>query len=478
MGITTTTRRSRRVVFAWLWAITVLVHTLFLPGSGALLSGVTMWNVTHLALAIAALVLVCRPRSDLWLAAVCIGVPVTAWVEAPRLGNHWLLASIVALAVLCSLVVGAIRHDDTDRTLEVDGFAAVRMVLLFAYGFFALSKFNSSFADPTVSCATLFVDQVAGSIGLGAVDAQSGAAWTHAVPIAVILIETSVVVLLALAPTRVLGVLVAMTFHGIISLDTAHSFSDFSSMIAALTVLFLPEQWFDDVAARLSGPRGRIAARIVTVVTVSAFAVLVTVQSLDEKRDWTATIGDAREALWWIIGAVVLIAVLVQLVRTRSMRADVALLPADRWMLTWPVLAVMIGLGPWLGVRTATSWNMYANLVTARGETNSWIVPGTLQLLDESSDLVRIVSTTDSFLKPYVRSGDLVPFVNLRLHTATARDAAIAYERAGSITVVESTRADPELGRSPGWVWEKVLTYRSVDLDGPATCQETMGALR
>ena len=179
-----------------------------------------------------------------------------------------------------------------------------------------------------------------------------------------------------------------------------------------------------------------------------------------------------------MIGACVLTTVVVGIVHFRTVRSDVALVPADRWLLAWPGLAVLIGVGPWLGVRTATSWNMYANLVTSRGSTNAWFAPGTLRLLDEPDDLVRITASSDAALTPYVDNGDLVPYVNLRLYTSTHPSFSIAFERDGVTTTVDDTRADPSLGREPEWWWRKVLTYRSVDGDGPARCQDTMGALR
>lgn len=464
-------------MFVWLWAVVVLVHTLYLPGPGALLSGLTMWNATHLALGVAALVLLCRPRSDLVLAAVCIGVPVTAWVEAPRLGNHWLLASIISVAILSSLAIGVLRRPrDVDGALAVDGFATVRLVFLVAYGFAAFAKYNSSFTDATVSCANVFLDQVASSIGLSGFEATDG--WGRVVPFVVMAVETSVVVLLTMARTRVLGVVVAMTFHGIISIDTVHSFSDFSALIATVAVLFLPDDWFDVSGRWLSTGRGRSMARLVTVGAAATFAVLLVWQSLDDERRWSEAIGRGREVSWWVVGIVLLAGVLGGVVRSRTIRSDVALLPTDRWMLAWPSLAVVIGLGPWLGVRTATSWNMYANLVTARGGTNSWVVPGTLQVLDEPGDLVRIIASSDPTLSGYVESGARVPMVNLRQYTARAGDFSLVYERDDVVTTVPHTRDDPMLRRPPEWWWDKVLTYRSVDLDGPATCQETTDALR
>lgn len=457
----------------------VVLHLLYLNPAYAAFGSLTFDHALAVALGVAAVALLVVPRSVVLLSIVCVLTPISAWQEAPTLGNHWLLASLVSIGLLVAMAVGAARRPRAvDVALDRDGLPVARLVFLIAYGFAALSKFNSSFADPTVSCANLFLDQVSRSIGIAGLHASSGDGWTHVVPFVVMAIETSVVVLLALAPTRVLGVIVAIAFHGIISLDTEHAFSDFTSLIAALAVLFLPDRWFAELHRRLVAGRMRAIARAATIVVVTVAAALLVWQSTDAgHRSWR-TIGHWRDALWWIVGASVLAIVIAFAVRFRSLRADVALLPADRWLVAVPGLAVLVGLGPWLGVRTGTSWNMYANLVTAQGRTNAWFAPGTLRLLEEPDDLVRIVASSDPALDRYIASGDLVPLVNLRLYTATHADLAITFERDGASTIVEHTRDDAVLGRAPEWWWRKVLTYRSVDLDGEASCQDVMWALR
>ena len=457
----------------------VVLHLLYLDGSYAAFGSFTVAHGLYVALGAAAVALLVVPRCVPLLAIVCVLTPITAWEEAPVLGNHWLLASLVALALLLAMAIGSLRRPlDLGDALDRDGLPTARLVFLVAYGFAALSKFNSSFADPTVSCANLFLDQVTRSIGIDGVHASSGAGWTHLVPIVVMAIEASVVVLLALAPTRVLGVLLALVFHGIISLDTEHSFSDFTGLVVALALLFLPDEWFAELHIRFATAPLRTIGRIARLAIAAVVATLLVWQSTDTGFRSRSTIGDWRDVVWWSVGAAILGLVITGAVRSRSLRSDVALLPADRWLVAVPGIAVLVGLGPWLGVRTGTSWNMYANLVTSQGRTNSWLVPGTLRLLDEPDDLVRITASDDPALGPYVRSGASVPFVNLRLYTSTHPDTSITFERAGTTTTIEHTRADPSLGRAPEWWWRKVLTYRSVDLEGPAACQDTMGALR
>ena len=468
-------QETQRTAFAWLWALAVVMHLLYLSNSYAAFASFTADHVVHVALAVAAVALLIRPRSVVLLAIVCVLTPITAWFEAPRLANHWLLASLVALALLSAMTIGAFRRPrDVDGTLCADGFPVARVIFLVVYGFCALAKFNTSFIDPTVSCANHFTDEVARSLGLASFTSVGDDWWMHAIPWIVMAIESSVVILLVVARTRVLGVVIALVFHGLIAFDTDHAFSDFSSVIVALVLLFLPDEFFTSIAPRLRTTAVRIGALV--VAGLSAVALLW--QSTDTGRRSVSTIGNLRDALWWVVWAVVTVTVVAWAVRRRRISSSVRLMPEDRWLLAWPALTFLIGCGPYLELRTATSWNMYANLQTARGSSNSFLIPVTAGLTDAQDDLVRIISSTDPGLQVYAGTEIELPFVNLRGYTSTHPDTAVTFVRDGETVTVEHTRDDPQLGATLPWWQDKVLVYRSIDTQGAVSCQDTTWAAR
>lgn len=466
---------TRLVLFSWLWALAVVLHLLYLTNSYAAFSSFTADHVVHLLLAVAAVALLVRPQSLALLAVVCVLTPVTAWFEAPRLGNHWLLASLVALALLAAMALGAVlRPRDVADRLRDDGLPSARLIFLIVYGFCAFAKFNTSFINPTVSCANVYVDEVLRSLGLSQFSSVGDSTWMYLVPWAVMAIETSVVVLLVISRTRVLGVILALVFHGLIAFDTAHAFSDFSSVIAALAILFLPDEFFRSVAPRIRSTVVRVGTWIVAAVSGS----LIVWQSTDTRYLSGELIGDLRDWMWWIVWALAAIAVLAWSIRARTIRSDVALLPHDRWMVMWPAFAFLIGCGPYLELRVGTSWNMYANLQTANGSSNSFIIPATAKLTDYQSDTVRILASDDGGLRQYVDTAYELPFINLQAYTSTHPDTSVTYERGGVTTSVEHTRNDPVLGTELPWWQRKVIVFRSLDTNEPVTCQKTMWAAR
>ena len=81
-----------------------------------------------------------------------------------------------------------------------------------------------------------------------------------------------------------------------------------------------------------------------------------------------------------------------------------------------PLLVVANGLTPYLEVKTAYGWNMYANLRTVDGDSNHFVVRSTLPLTDEQADLVRIISTDDPGLTLYAEGGYALTWTQLRIY--------------------------------------------------------------
>jgi hypothetical protein len=125
--------------FALLFALAVVAHVVGNPPAASVAV-----RSAAAALVASALVLAWRPASRAAWASVAALVLVTAWFEAPTLGNHWLLAAAFAVAVLVAVV-----RDKPWSWLAT----TVRLVFVTFYAFAAFAKLNTAFLDPAVSCA-------------------------------------------------------------------------------------------------------------------------------------------------------------------------------------------------------------------------------------------------------------------------------------------------------------------------------------
>lgn len=89
-----------RAVGSWwrLWAIAVLAHIVTSAGGDRF----TFESIVNVLAGLVAIAVVVRPGSRLWRTALVVVVPMSAFVEAPFLANHWLLAAAISLVALAA----------------------------------------------------------------------------------------------------------------------------------------------------------------------------------------------------------------------------------------------------------------------------------------------------------------------------------------------------------------------------------------
>lgn len=426
--------------FAWLFALAVWAHVVGNPPWG-----ISTRSVVTLALGLAAAVLVHRPTARSAWAMVASLQLVTVWLQMPVLGNHWLLMGFFSVAVLLAL----------PRRQPWKWLApTVAAVFIVFYAFAAFAKLNTAFLDPAVSCALFFGNQLLGSWGLPTVPATAGAAWLPVV--AALVTEISVVVLLLVPRTRTLGVALAAVFHFVISADLAQHFYDFTAVLfVGLGVLASP-----DTTRRMEawGERRRPTFNVLVVV----WTALVVAATLPLNVTSLLLTRIVVFGIWLPLGAGVAWCAL----RGAGKPEAWAPWPADAVAAGLVALVVLNGAAPYLGVKTASGFNMYANLVTAEGRSNHLLIRRTANPVDVA--YVTVVASDGAGLRSYADSGWAVPESNLRHYLAAHPGVRAAFERTDG-SVVSGT--GEQLG-VPLPLWrEKLLPFRSIDRATPARCQ-------
>ncbi|MFT7600337.1 MAG: hypothetical protein ACI8TP_003278 [Acidimicrobiales bacterium] len=429
-----------------LWAMAALAH-LF----GASL---TEWNLrvpASLFVGFAALTLLARPDDRRIRAVLAASILVLVWVEAPFLGNHWLLAGLISLAALISRPWAA-------GWLTRAG-PGCRVILLLFYSFAAFAKLNDGFFDSVDSCARFFANQSLEFWQLPSIAGESPLA-RMAIYVSVA-IELSVPVLLLMRPTRRFGVLLAVSFHLVLALDLRQHFFDFTLVLVPLFLLFLPAGALSDFERRFRVSRdlARRAWSVVFVFLVLGFSLPVP----------SAFRGMAILATW-ILWLILVVLVAEALLRTpwSPQKVSWKLQPLSLLIVA---LTMANGLAPYLELKTATGFNMYSNLTSGGGETNHLIVPATAGLRSEGSDLATVLETSDPDLAEYINSGFGLPFVNLTDYLADHLEAALTFERNGETVVVERAGDHPELLQRQSVLVEKFLFLRAVPLGSDSPCQ-------
>ena len=426
--------------FARLVALAVVAHVVGNPPTGS-----AAQRIAAAALGAAGLTVAWLPASRAVWAVVASMVLATAWLEAPMLGNHWLLAAVFAAAILVAVVRG-----------RPWSWLATNLRLLFVtfYAFAAFAKLNTAFLDPAASCAVFYANQWLASWGLPTV--SDGGAVAMLTILATVVVELSVPVLLVVPRTRALGVALAAAFHYVISLDVEQHFYDFTAVILVGLATFA----HDDVTGPIGSWFHRRRATAVVLTVVCAILLALVVLPLGTTMLVVARAGILM--LWIPLGG----AIVWLTVRGSGRPAEVAMQPVGIATGLLVALVAVNGLLPYLGVKTASGWNMYANLVTVEGRANHLIVGPQAEIVTPA--YVEVTATTDEQLRAYVGSAWAVPERNLRHHLATRPDATVTFVRADGTTVSGS---GGDLGQPMAEVMRRLLPLRSVDRSTPARCQ-------
>lgn len=467
------TRRGGDLValFAVLWSLAMVWHLVGNPTQAPPLN--------QSAIALAAGATIWRPRSPFPLAALALAVMAGAWEEAPVVGNHWVLAAFIGVGIVGAAAAALLsrRPSAYDRAL----LPTLRLGLLGFYSFAAFAKLNAGFFDRTVSCAVVYFEESTDSVGLAFLQLD-GAGWLQwAVIYATAIIELSVPLALVWPRTRRWAVVGAVAFHAVLAIDQDHPFFDFSSLLTALFVLFLPAAGPAAVGAvRRLGDRLRSHGENVPTIAHALGAALPALAGLVvATRTWAPD--PVRLAGWWLWQPFVIVAIvaLVRVVRGDRAAGDgVGFVPRPLVLLLVPALVVANGLTPYLELKTGYGWNMYGNLITVDGESNHFLVRRTFPLTDEQGRAVTIVASDDPDLERYVDADLAIPWRQFRRYLAEHPDVAVTYERDGERTTVVRASDHPELlGDDPAWR-EKVQMFRVIELRRPPRCTLGFGPAR
>ena len=440
--------------FQWflrLWAIAAFAH--FVGNPPALRTGQVPLELTLVALvtALSALAVMVKPHLRGPVFALSVLEIATTLLEAPIVGNHQMIASLVSVVLLW-----AVFQKDPWAAFAPGG----RGLILVGYGFAAFSKLNSGFFDPTTSCAVTYGNRWLQSFHLPTLAPGSALAlvpiWMTAV------VELAVPLLLLVPPTRRWGVGLAFVFHFFVSLDFRQHLYDFSALLFALFSLFLPDVVLLQLG-QLPKPR---PLRPLWLALGTLASVFVAAALLPPSRGSHWLLLDGPFLVWGPWATWLLARTLLAVVRLGPEQ------PLGRpTPLAWAVIALAFlnGLAPYLELKTASSFNMYANLVTANGASNHFLIPRTAHLTDTQAEPYLVLSTTDEGLEQYVDAGWAIPRERLLDYLAQHPDAGVTVARLGRER--EERLSGAQDGVRLSWWKERFQVFRSVDVGSPARCQ-------
>lgn len=452
-------------LFSACWAMAIWFHLVQGIQGGS--------NRSHVVLAVAVSTVLLAPGRAEGLLFLSAAGLWAFWTEAPEVSNHWTLSAMVNLAILLATAAALIRRrpSDLDRFL----FPAARWTLLGFYSFAAFSKLNAGFFDPAVSCGTLFLERSVTSLGLGGLGVHDVGGVRWAVLVGTAAVEASVPVLLLVHRTRPYGVLVAVVFHAMLALDLDVQFVNFSSVLTPLFLLFLPPRFATGLIAvvtrrwdalhRRIGVRPDLSARVVAVL-VGVVAAGGELRVFDAK-----VVNRLGYVVWQPFVVTLIVGVAVYVWRHQGGDAVQPIGRPVAWMALVPVLVVAVGLMPYLEIRTASSWNMYANLRTVGGDSNHFLVRSTWPLTDQQSAPITVLETDHPGLQKWADDDYAFAPQTLAYYLQQRPHTSITYERDGRVVTLAHASDDPALVDPGSVVRRKLQFFTQIDQSGSQRCK-------
>jgi hypothetical protein len=270
-------------------------------------------------------------------------------------------------------------------------------------------------------------------------------------------VELLIVPLLLMRPTRYAGIVLATAFHVLISFDLNQHFYDFTTILIALLVCFLSDEAVAALRDRV-GPWVR-PLRLGWLV-LGPFLVLLAVLPVT-----SATVAVAMR-LAFVIWIPVSLIWLWGVLRAWQPGGE------ERWNPGFlggvvVVAAVLNGLTPYTETKTAYGFNMYANLVTAQGHSNHFVIRNTIPLRAGYDRPVEIVDSSDPGLNLYRDLGYLIAYPQFQRYLV-GKDETVDFRRGEENF---SGIASAEIAKTGPWWW-RFLPLRSIDVHDPPRCQD------
>jgi len=457
----------RYALVAWLLALATLVDHVRLA------SLADPWRA---ATVLAAFAVLWRPASARRLLVMVAAQTVELAGRLPYIDNLQSVLTLLGVAQLAAYALAArrTRGEPTGPAWLAEVEPAVRATTVAVYACAAWHKLNRDFFDPAVSCGVALYDNMLRQAWMPDGVLPPGDSIAPLLIYGTLAAELGMPLLLAFARTARFGIVVGLVFHFVLGLAR---FYEFSSLAVVLLLLFAPPE----LALRLRDRWRALDRRRLALAAFAVAAPLLAVAAWQTAAQWDPALPLRRAVrfaghlvlgyAWWL-SAIPLAIGARELFRLPPATPRPRFAPPHPLLWSAPLLALLNGLSPHLGLKTEFSFAMYSNLRTEGGESNHLLLPAPLPLGGYQEELVRLLETSDRSLAKSSPGGEPVPFAAVRrvAHFAGQRGgpARVVYERDGVVYEVPPLDADPALTRPN--LWERKLLHFRVVQASPVKC--------
>ena len=451
-------------MFAFLWSIAILWHYLRRPVDYS----------EFFVLFIPAVLVLTRPKSAIFLLAMCLGYFHIFAYEMPfsTRPNHPTLIFLMNMSIVASALWILLKNSLQARKLDFDQEAwfdllrpLVIMAINIVYLMAVFNKLNTDFFDVNYSPVTRLLNFYYEAPHLLFIpDLIPRETWVLQFGIiATLVIETAIPLMLWIRPLRLWGILLGVVFHMILSIRLYPPMAEFPTLLFAAYILALPDttipmlrDLWKNVTSKLRLMPIKNAALLAVVWFFFLLPMVLQWPQQQEKLLFT------QNEVWaysWIVYLGFYFVILFYLLkRTRGGFNE----PADiRWLqprniivYIFPLLIFLNGFTPYFGLKNKGSWNMYSHLRTEGMYNNHLFMPNIR--LFPFMDEVCIVESSHQEMNKIARNKRLLTESAFTEWARNNPDESVEFYYNGELIQTERI-GDVEQFMRPKTVWEDLF---------------------
>lgn len=447
--------QARMTLFGMAWGVFAFLHALVYATQFNLPMHASTWVIAPIGVA-----LIFFPTSKRLFLLLLSAMLVDAWAHLPMHSNHTLLKNVFLHALALSSLWHAWRGQSWERFFE-DAASVGRAALLCMYVFGVFHKINTDFLNPQVSCAlALWIEMppwlswISGS-------------WFEVVAIyGTLVIETFILLCLLIPRTRHLGIVLGIGFHSLLALSGYALYASFSTLTIALHLLFVDKETALRVTASFHWQAWMDALRRPAGLSL-LFCWLTAIGFLAWNGSYSSV------GLAWLPAPLLLCYALIRYGKGTGPAIPNLVVSRLWWLNLISVLMVATCFKPYLGLPTAQSMNMFANLRLEANVSNHLVLRSPPAPFSYLEDVVALEEAGgSSYLVSVHLSGMTVTWHDLLDKLDRTPDSWASFHHNGRYykqATAETLAVEIERTLPPRWV-RNWLHFNPVDLRQPKPC--------
>lgn len=384
-------------------------------------------QITSFTTLIFGIALAMNPKSQRFFVLLLGSLFIDGILHAPIASNHTIIKNFLIVGIILTGFWQLWLSKNANWQKFYEAFVPIGRCLLLAMYFFGIfHKINTDFLNPVSSCAVSLMHQ------MPLVSALADQPWAQYTGIwSTFVIEGGVLVALIVPKWRYYGIVVGVAFHIMLATSSYAFYPTFSTLSIMLHSLFLPA----DTLSRFRGTAlGRFTLGSGTRVRnqyllISFIAVLLILGIFGTLQIST---------LPWFLWALPFLFFVFQCAKNDA-RQHIPVFPRTAVGIVVVVLFLLNCFSPYLGIKSAQSINMFANLHLEDGRSNHLIVTSPPTLFDYMSDVVEVQEVSGNrVLSYYQEQGYQFVYYGLLDMIERERSTVVTFKRGGVVYTDQS----------------------------------------